>query len=329
MLNANSLQFAFANGAGALPEPVAENLLSRLNSGDYLAAARLASAAFQDGCTDVRCIAAMLLGTFVERGPESIPEIFSMIRYLLGDGWNALEPTSRKSVMADGALTQVLRSIKTLIDFHESVRDRVWEQWRTTIGERLRPDSEQVGRELERAILRLGEHNRSAVALAALQTKISAAFTLAGSTESSRAKSSEAASALDVDHTAVAESEETSALGTQDGLSTGSVGGNDSLVPDCVEISPELARFIQQLEAFAVLVERGDLTRAAIVAYDVRKTIESFDPVRFLPSLFASHFQLLGSKIDQIAVLWEQEGTPQWQVLVQHYRADLRGFVQG
>ncbi|MGE5785817.1 MAG: hypothetical protein ACM3ZE_14565, partial [Myxococcales bacterium] len=121
MLNIQSLQLALTKGAGALSEPTAENLLRCINSGDYEAAARLAGAAFQEGCSDVRCITAMLLGSFDRRGPESLPEIFSMVGFLLGDGWNALEPKSRQPAMTDGALTLLFRSLKTLIDFHESM----------------------------------------------------------------------------------------------------------------------------------------------------------------------------------------------------------------
>ncbi|MGE5787869.1 MAG: type VI secretion system protein IglI family protein, partial [Myxococcales bacterium] len=180
-----------------------------------------------------------------------------------------------------------------------------------------------------RATSRLGEHNRTAVALAALQTKIAAAFELAGPAESSAPRLVEPAPEPDVEHAEALESGEPSESGVQDGMANCGAGDRSSLLPSCVEVSPELGRLMEQLDAFAVLVERGDLTRAAIVAYDVRKTTESFDPVRFLPSLFAAHFQLLGSKIDEIAAVWEQEGTPQWHALAQHYRADLKGFVRG
>ncbi|HEY5960856.1 MAG TPA: type VI secretion system protein IglI family protein [Polyangiaceae bacterium] len=331
MLNIESLQLALTKGTGALPESVAEELLRGINSGEYEAAARLASAAFQEGCSDIRCITAMLLGSFIERGPESIPEILAMSCYLLGDGWAAIEPKSRRLAMTDGALSQLLRSLKTLIDFHESVRDHVWVKWRKTIGEQLPPDCEQAQKELDRAMLRLGQHNRSAVALAALQTKIFAAFELAkpSAASASSPPEPEPEPKSGVERAAALELDEAGMTSALDEPSVRGVGDNSSLVPGCVEVSLELARFMAQLDAFAVLVERGDLTRAAIVAYDVRKTIDSFDPVRFLPSLFASHFQLLGSNIEQIAVLWEKEGTPQWQALAQHYRADLEGFVRG
>lgn len=329
MLNIQSLQLALTQGAGALSEPTAENLLRCINSGDYEAAARLANAAFQEGCSDVRCIIAMLLGSFNERGPESLPEIFSVVDLLLGDGWSALEPKSRQPAMTDGALTLLFRSLKTLIDFHESIRDQVWERWRKTIDDRLRPHCEEVAKELERATSRLGEQNRTAVALAALQTKIAAAFELAGPAESSAPCPAEPAPEPDAECVDGLESGEPSEPGTHDGVATCSAGDRSSLLPSCVEVSPELARLMEQLDAFAALVERGEVTRAAIVAHDVRKTIESFDPVRFLPSLFALHFQLLGAKIEEIAAVWAQEGTPQWHALTQHYRADLKGFVRG
>jgi hypothetical protein len=330
MLNTQSLQLALSKGVGSLPESTAENLSDFINSGEYDAATRLANAAFLEGCSDVRCIVALLLGTFIERGPESIPEIFSTVGYLLDDSWNVIEPKSRQPAVTDGALTQLFRSLKTLIDFHESVRDHVWQQWTKSIDKGLRIDGEQAARKLACVMSRLGEHNRTATALAALQAKIAAAFEFAQTPESPASLPPALTSAHNVEPIgAQGGEEEVREANAQEDVSTYGEGTHRLLLPSRVEVSPELARLMDQLDAFSVLIERGELTRAAIVAYDVRKTIESFDPVRFLPSLFAAHFQLLGSKIHEISAVWEQEGSPQWHVLVQHYRADLEGFVRG
>jgi hypothetical protein len=329
MLNTQSLQLALSTGVGPLPESTAENLSGCINSGEYDTATRLANAAFQEGCSDVRCIAAMLLGTFIERGPECIPEIFAMICYLLDDGWTVIEPKSRLPTITDGALTQLFRTIKTLIDFHESTRDHVWQHWSKRIDKELRLEGEQVARKLARILLRLGENSRTATALAALQAKIAAAFELAYAAESPASLPSESTSELEVESADALGVDGEKTTSAQEDVAVFDVSARGPSLPRGIEVSPELARLMGQLDAFTLLIERGELTRAAIVAHDVRKTIESFDPVRYLPSLFAGHFQLLGSKIDEIAAVWEQEGTPQWHVLLQQYRADLEGFVRG
>jgi hypothetical protein len=92
-------------------------------------------------------------------------------------------------------------------------------------------------------------------------------------------------------------------------------------------VSAALERFIQKLEAFEALVQRGEMGKAAIVAQDVRRIVEHFDPRVYLPSLLAPHFRLLSSHIDEISPHWEASEGPAWQALEQLYQVDLEAFV--
>jgi hypothetical protein len=92
--------------------------------------------------------------------------------------------------------------------------------------------------------------------------------------------------------------------------------------------SPALASLRNKLHGFQVLVQRGELAKAAIVARDVQQIIERFDPVEFLPSLFAGYFRTMNRHLDELLPhLGEPDGTP-WQVLSRLYQADLDGFIE-
>jgi hypothetical protein len=91
--------------------------------------------------------------------------------------------------------------------------------------------------------------------------------------------------------------------------------------------SSALASLRHKLHGFEVLVQRGELAKAAIVARDVQQIIERFDPVEFLPSLFAGYFRTMNRHLDELLPhLGEPDGTP-WQVLSRLYQADLDGFL--
>jgi hypothetical protein len=327
MLTAESLRAALERGGHALPDAIAEQIQRNLTAGDYGAAAELAASAFSDGCVDIRCITAMLMGLFIGRGPVSIPIVFSLLCYSLDQGWAALEPKHRKDQSAEGACSQLLRNTKTTLDFHEAARDTVWESWRESMSEHLSEDCGRTADELDHILNRLSTVSRTAVALAALRAKISASFEHA---PRHTAPGNPRDALLPAQSTDMSSAAESTSHGAQPNAVTTTAIDCDEPAPTAyLEISAELASLIERIEAFAQLAQRGDLTRAAIVAHDIRRTIETFDPVRFLPSLFARHFQLLSSKIDSIASVWEQEGSPTWQALAQHYRTDLKGFVTG
>ena len=95
-----------------------------------------------------------------------------------------------------------------------------------------------------------------------------------------------------------------------------------------IEVSPALARFILKLEAFAGLVERGEMGKAAIVARDIKAAVDDFDPRVYLPALLAPHFRLLSAHIEAIAPHWAAAGSPAWEALEQLYKVDLDAFLE-
>jgi hypothetical protein len=69
------------------------------------------------------------------------------------------------------------------------------------------------------------------------------------------------------------------------------------------------------------------MAKAAVVAYDVRRALEGFDPKVYLPKLLSSYFSVLSTHVDQLAPHWEGAGSASWQSLESFYQVDLEAFV--
>ena len=91
-------------------------------------------------------------------------------------------------------------------------------------------------------------------------------------------------------------------------------------------VSPELGGFIRKLRAFEILVERGDLPRAAIVAEDVQRTVEHFDPRSYLPTVLAPFFSVMAARTRDLAPHLRDTESPARKSLVELYRVDLDAF---
>lgn len=102
--------------------------------------------------------------------------------------------------------------------------------------------------------------------------------------------------------------------------------GRGGAAEGTVAVSPELGGFIRKLRAFEILVERGNLQRAAIVAEDVQRTVEDFDPRTYLPGLLAPFFSVMAAATRDLAPHLRDTESPARKSLEQLYRVDLDAF---
>lgn len=91
--------------------------------------------------------------------------------------------------------------------------------------------------------------------------------------------------------------------------------------------APALVSLREKLRAFEVLMARGRLDRAAVVARDIQGVLAAFDPFVYLPSLLGRYARLLTESFAEIEPHWHESDSARWQVLVQFYRSDLAGFI--
>lgn len=100
----------------------------------------------------------------------------------------------------------------------------------------------------------------------------------------------------------------------------------DPIIP-FVEGSYHLTQLIKKLHAFELLVKRREYGRAAVVAADLENTISNFDPMKYLPKLFAGYRRLFADNVSTISEYWENRETLAWKALEKHFEVDLDSFM--
>ena len=334
-------------GSGMDATSVALDETLRLSqSGELREAGEKASLALRDGVTDIRVIVAFLLGYFEERGPKVLPEILQTGRLLLTDGFAVLRPTARKPRVVDSALTLLFRGLRAAIHFRHAKRDATWKTWADSI----QPDTTSVitaaADALTSTITSVLENPVCTAELLSLRTRAAEVFQRAPAAAAAAAPAAAPAPAPVTASASASAPDSASASASAEAVFEDEADEppdedmeptppSDESAPASprgptvrtIEVSVALESFMRKLEAFEVLVARGDMGKAAIIAQDVRKIVERFDPRVYLPALLAPHFRLLSTNIGQIAPFMGAEGDPAWQAMEQLYQVDLDAFV--
>lgn len=92
-------------------------------------------------------------------------------------------------------------------------------------------------------------------------------------------------------------------------------------------VSAPMQVLIDQLKAFEKLIAKEHFEKAAICAWDITNTIEKFDPLVYLPTLFSNYFKLMAKHAQSIEEQWGKQGTLTWKLLDSLYKSDLNGFI--
>lgn len=302
------------------PEAALESIVVLAQTGDHVRAAERAADLLADGYTDIRIIVAFALGAFEERGPAGLPEILGAIADAMTQRWAVIRPEARRERVVDSALSLLFRTLKALIDFHDNTRGPAWKVWTPQITAELPKACEYAISALQAAIEARVDQARSMGELAGVRTRAEQYFLL-HPPEPPKAEAAEAVIAVD---------------GTTDPKETAPEGAEAAEKPApepppapaarTIEVSPALEGFIRKLTAFSALMERGDLAKAAIVAQDIRATVDHFDPRVYLPKLLTPYFRLLSAHAAELAPHWEPSHRS--EALAQLYQVDLDAFLE-
>ena len=319
---------------------------------EFASAAQEAASLLESGVNDIRVIGFYLFGLFLERGPVYLPRLVRRVHGLLADDYAALAPRRRKEQIIDSALAWLFQNLCIQILFHGRAKDETWKAWldiedtdlaATTVDEldqlsastRAMFDDPQSAKpmaklrrwaknDLTRALAQRAKANATPVEQPA--PKLQAPDDDVPTTPTGDVHGEERPALSMYEEPAGGASGQTSvASGLTDSpvLQTAAALSDSAIVVNSLALTALQAK----LRAFQLLVDRGAFAKAAVVANDLRGTIENFDPVVYLPSLFASYFKALHQSIEDLVPYWEDTGSASWHALDQFYRADLDGFV--
>jgi hypothetical protein len=293
------------------------------NKGDYEQAARIAEAILADGAGDFQAFSRYLFGVFLAKGFVVLPRVLGAFgracEAVFADG-------DRKAALeAETSLGWLCRTLRDLIDFHLAQRDVVWRRWVDASDPALCDAIVEACAQLARVVGAAVPGSQSLESMASLGAF--ARGTLRGLVPRPPPPAPPAPEPV-----AVVEPEpEASAIAEEEpGEPRAPVRlerGNRRAGSD-EDDAPAMRLLRQKLAAFQELVDRGDLGRAAIIARDLERVIEHFDPRVYLPRLFAPYFRRLASSGEALTPFWEGEGSVGWRALEQLYQVDLEAFLE-
>ena len=94
-----------------------------------------------------------------------------------------------------------------------------------------------------------------------------------------------------------------------------------------IGVSPAYFELVQKLAAFQRLVDKRDILKASVVADDIMRTIDHFDPRTYFPDMFGDFSEKFSENIEVLSSFWGDRDSTAWKAMVQFYRVDLRRFV--
>lgn len=314
---------------------VVHTLLDLADRGDYLEAATRAVELIQGPSSDVRLIAVYLAGLFVERGAPVLPAVLDAVAQL----------SDERSRRVDSALEWLLRAIVDRVAYHTTRRDETWESWLRELSAAQALDiatrCDALLNRLETgavAVQKLARWAREKLMPAVARARKAAAPAVpepaASDPEPDTAPDWSAPDPGPTD-----DPEETTDEPDDDAL-VDDERDDDEPGPDMRRFvshgphahavmldSPALAELRDKLRAFEIVLVRGELDKAAVIAHDLQAILGSFDPLVYLPALFGRYAELLHGAFPEIEARWDDAGSPRWRILVQFYRTNLAAFV--
>ncbi|MCH9679838.1 MAG: hypothetical protein K0V04_00265 [Deltaproteobacteria bacterium] len=325
-------------------------LAQLVDRGECLAAAQQAVELLRAEVYDLRLACVYMVGLFVDRGLCHLPALLNNARRLVADEL-ASPPAMRSSPrVLDTTLQWMLQTVSTHIQFHVQQRDETWKDWLRSgeaqlpheIGEQLDELAREIGEIVEQpasvgVLHRLGRWTRGDLARAMARTREAQAQAEAGEAPQPELPSSPPPVAAFGDGEPFDGSTDSTRRTVEPEPEPPPEPEPEpppppwSRAPDHITSETEsdaLVSLRRKIAGFEYLVERGNFAKAAIVARDVQNIVEHFDPVQFLPSLFAGYFRLMSQRVDQLRPHLDDPDDTPWQALSRFYQADLDGFLE-
>lgn len=296
-------------------DPRLTELADLASRGRYELAADRIEDLLAAGIHDIRPISFYLYQAFQEGGLLSLMPIFDATLAALGVNLRAIGPVKRQREHFERRLAWLFGEIADAIDYHERERTRSWAAWSEGAGAAEMDEIVRRGERTEQA-LRAGPYATAADRLARLLGLLRRRAEALAAPPPGPGPTPEPAAERPAN-----------------------AAPSPPLAPPLPEPPPRIRvelvashHFIElrrKLLAFEALIEKGDFTRAAVLADDVHQLVAQFDPLAYFPDLFVRFSALLSEHIAPIAERWEERESPAWKALAQLCRVDLEGFTSG
>ncbi|MGK3992791.1 type VI secretion system protein IglI family protein [Sorangium sp. So ce1024] len=283
----------------------------------------------REGVHDIRALSFYLFAVFREGGLAALAPVFEVVSLALGPNFEAIGPAKRRKDHVDRRLAWLFQTIADELEYHEKSPSPAWDALHEglaegALGEAL-AGAERVGRALAEgaygpAVQQLGR-------LAAWLRRRAEELASRPAPEPPRPaeERAPAAGAPPAERAATA-----AAAAPADAVPVAEVGSSDPLRARVeLTVSHHFLELVAKLRAFEALVDKRDFAKAAVVADDLQRILESFDPRVYFPELFSNYSALLSAHITLLAEHLEDRDSFSRKALEQFYRVDLKRFSGG
>ncbi|AUX23286.1 uncharacterized protein SOCEGT47_038090 [Sorangium cellulosum] len=308
-------------------DPRLAEIFALADQGRYDAAADAAEALAGEGIHDIRPLSFLYYEAFLEGGIAALGPLLDVVLVALGPSFEAIGPARRREEHFNKRLAWLFDTIVDALEYHQKNGTPAWGAFQ-----------EGLGPGVIEAVFRSGE--RAAAALAA-DVYASAARGLGRLLGFLRARAEvlaaraapPSAPAAELPPPAPREDAPAASPGapalTPEGARAAAAPGGAPRARIELAVAHPFLELLAKLRAFEVLIERGELEKAAIVAEDVQQIVEGFDPRAHFPEVFARFSALLSQHIDALSAHLDERDSLAWKARSQFYRVDLEGFVRG
>ncbi len=292
------------------------------------AAAAKVAALLSEGIFDVRPLPYLLFQAFVERGFGALPDVLGVIDNLLGPSLPALAPSRRRDELANKRFAWLFDKIEKALEYHEKVGTPEWDRWRASLSDRSVEAIDAAGaRVTER--LAPAAFAPAGAALGRLLARVRAQLGTVHDKPSAEAPPAPAAAAPPASSPASPASPAAEQPSSPEARPPAEPPTKNGMRRMELLVAQPFLDFCRRLDAFAALVQRGQFEKAAVLADEIGRSIESFDPRAHFPDLFARYAALQSKHVRALLEHGDERESPAFRALQQHARVDLDGFVEG
>jgi hypothetical protein len=307
------------NPALETTDPQLADIANLAQEREFAEAGKRVGMLLDDGIYDLRLIPYYLFHHFEKDGIEGLKAIFQTFTAILKENWPAFGPEKNKDQHADAALSWFAKNLNKEFKHHEKFNDRTYKAWIRTAKDNKLAGVVEAGQALRAAVV---EAIDAPTGLEYLDRSLRwIADTSTFLREGSQATT--AGAELNVDQSSESKSAQAELAGKENASQTMNAEPSMPLV----EGSQLMKELLRRLQVFAVLVENGEHFKASLVAMDIDKRLNEFDPMEYFPKLFSTYTRLMSQHIGTIASFWQSQESLAWKATKKFYEVDLQSFI--
>jgi hypothetical protein len=293
-------------------DPRFQQITDLAKGGQYTEAANEVAALAEESLYDVRLLGYYAYATFHEDGLTRLPEVFEAVGTLIQQNWKDLPPSDKRMLLLSKSVAWLFQTVLDTLKYHQAKKDERWADWMKGLTEEQLAAATQRAQELMELLPEPTFHS-AAEFLGQVMQWLREQRNLLAAARAQQTQEAEKAQAPQSPPPQAAPAPASTFL----------------LLGQQVQLrgSAQFVELCNKLKAFEMLVARKDFGKAALVSDDILAALDSFDPRRYFPELFATFGALLNKHVQNIQPHWENKESVEWKTLAQFYQVDLERFV--